>query len=74
MSSTAVYLMEQAVCRKHYSDVQPTLIRPGGLVDEERWKISDIQSQVASLNGTYRMLFMMPGKSGPLEFVSANLE
>jgi hypothetical protein len=63
MGSTTVYLLEQAVCRRHYAEVQPTLIKPGGLVDEEICKIPDVQSQVASINGTYRMLVMMPGKS-----------
>jgi hypothetical protein len=62
MNSTTVYLMEQAVCRKHYFEVQPALVQPGGLVDEEICKLSDIQSQVASINGTYRMLVMMPGE------------
>lgn len=62
MNSTTVYLMEQAVCRKHYFEVQPALVQPGGLVDEEICKLPDIQSQVASINGTYRMLVMMPGE------------
>lgn len=61
MSSTTVYLIEQSLCRTHYATLQPETIQPGGLVDEELCKLADIQSRVASIHGTYKVLVFIPG-------------
>jgi hypothetical protein len=62
LSSTYVYLIEQAVCRKHFMVNDPTRINGVGLVDEESCKIPDIQARVASINGIYMFLAFLPGK------------
>jgi hypothetical protein len=68
LSSTYVYLIEQAVCRKHFMVNDPARINGAGLVDEESCKIPDIQAQVASINGIYMFLAFLPGKELPRGF------
>jgi hypothetical protein len=65
LSSTYVYLIEQAVCRKHFMVNDPARINGTDLVDEESCKIPDIQAQVASINGIYMFLAFLPGKKLP---------
>ena len=62
LSSTYVYLIEQAVCRKHFMEFDPSILRINGFVDEESCKIPDIQAHVASINGIYMSLAFLPGK------------
>jgi len=61
LSSTYVYLIEQAVCRKHFLESDPSILGRNGLVDEESCKIPDIQANVASINGIYMFLAFLPG-------------
>lgn len=62
LSSTYVYLIEQAVCRKHFMIFEPARIGSGGLVDEGICKMPDIQAQVASINGIFTFLAFLPDK------------
>jgi len=62
LSSTYVYLIEQAVCRKHFMEFDPSVLSRNGLVDEESCKLPDIQANVASINGIYMFLAFLPGK------------
>jgi hypothetical protein len=62
LSSAYVYLIEQAVCRKHFMIYEPVRIGSGGLMDEGICKIPDVQAQVASINGTYTFLAFLPGE------------
>jgi hypothetical protein len=62
LSSTYVYLIEQAVCRKHFLNFDPARLSSHGLVDEESCKIPNIQAQIASINGIYMFLSFLPGK------------
>ncbi|PBP28178.1 hypothetical protein BUE80_DR000964 [Diplocarpon rosae] len=43
-SSAHVYLIEQAVCREHYTSLENIPPKGGGLMDESRCKIPQIQS------------------------------
>ena len=61
LSSTHVYLMEQAVCRKHFRLLEPTRISSGGLVDEEICKTPEIQAEVARIHGIFTFLSFLPG-------------
>ena len=65
LSSTYVYLIEQAVCRKHFMVNDPARVNGTDLVDEGSCKIPDIQAQVASINGIYMFLAFLPGKKLP---------
>ncbi|KAE9371225.1 hypothetical protein N431DRAFT_491624 [Stipitochalara longipes BDJ] len=60
LSSIYVYLIEQAVCRKHFLKFDPAIPSSHGLVDEESCKIPDVQAQVASINGIYTFLACLP--------------
>jgi hypothetical protein len=62
LNSTYVYLIEQAVCRKHFMVYGPARISRGGLVDENSCKIAYVQAQVASINGVYTFLAFLPGR------------
>ena len=62
LSSTYVYLIEQAVCRQHFMIYDQGKISSAGLVDEESCKIPDIQAHVASINGLFTFLAFLPGK------------
>src|SRR6186713_115789 len=42
-------LVENAVCREHYQEHDPSKIGPGGFVDEAESKLSVIQKKVAWL-------------------------
>jgi hypothetical protein len=62
LSSTSVYLIEQAVCRKHFVDNNLPRTNGAGSVAEESCKIPNIQARVASINGIYMFLAFLPGK------------
>jgi hypothetical protein len=68
LSSTYVYLIEQAVCRKHFMINDPTRVNGAGVVDEESCKIPDIQAHVAAINGIYMFMAFLPGKTGTWGF------
>lgn len=59
-SSAHVYLIEQAVCRDHYASLENVGMGGGELIDETICKIPDIQSEVASIYGLYKMLTYVP--------------
>jgi hypothetical protein len=61
LSSTFIYLIEKAGCRKHFMVYQPPGISSFSLVDKESCKIPDIQAQVASINVVYTFLKFLPG-------------
>ena len=62
LSSTHLYLMEQSVCRKHYTLFEPARIGNGGLMDEETCKIPEIQAEVARMHGIFNFVNYLPGK------------
>jgi len=62
LDSTHVYLVEQAVCRKHYMLFEPARISIDGLVDEELCKIPEIETKVASIYGLYNTLWYLPSR------------
>lgn len=57
--------MEQSICRTHYMQSQPAMVKPGGMMDEEMCKLPEIQSQVARVHGIFKVLNLMPGKNPP---------
>ncbi|KAE8450394.1 hypothetical protein EG329_006468 [Mollisiaceae sp. DMI_Dod_QoI] len=60
LTSTHIYLIEQAACRKHFNAFDPTQIGLNGLMDEEMCKIAPVQTQVAQINGLYAVLGFIP--------------
>jgi hypothetical protein len=62
LSSTHVYLVEQAVCRQHYMLYDMGKIHTNGLVDEEMCKLPEIEARVASIYGIYCSLWYLPSK------------
>ena len=61
-SSTHLYLIEQFLCRQHYTLYEPAKIGGNGLVDEEVCKLPEIQAQVARVYGVYQFLSFLPGR------------
>lgn len=62
LSSTHVYLVEQAVCRKHYMLYEPARVGTHGLVDEGVCKMPEIEARVASIYGIYSSLWYLPSR------------
>lgn len=62
LTSTHMYLIEQASCRKYFNAYDPTQIGLNGLMDEEMCKIAPVQTQVAQINGLYAVLGFIPRK------------
>jgi hypothetical protein len=63
ISSTYVYLVEQALCRKYYMLHEPSRVGINGLVDEEICKMPEIEAQVASIYGIFNSLTYLPSRS-----------
>ena len=62
IGSTHLYLIEQFLCREHYTLYEPARIDGNGLVDEEMCKLPEIQAHVAKVYGMYQFLSFLPGK------------
>jgi hypothetical protein len=62
LSSTHMYLIEQALCRRHYIIYEPARIRLNGLVNEESCKLPDVETRVASIYGIYCSLWYLPSQ------------
>jgi len=62
LSSTHMYLIEQALCRRHYILSEPARIGLNGLVNEESCKLPDVEAQVASIYGIYCSLWYLPSQ------------
>ncbi|KUJ06974.1 uncharacterized protein LY89DRAFT_726106 [Mollisia scopiformis] len=60
LTSTHMYLIEQAACRKYFGAYDPAQIGFNGLMDEELCKIAPVQTQVAQINGLYAVLGFIP--------------
>lgn len=64
LTSTNIYLIEQAVCRKYFNAFDPAQIGFNGLMDEETCKMAaPVQTQVAQINGLYTVLGFIPRRS-----------
>jgi hypothetical protein len=61
INSTHLYLIEQYICREHYTRFELTAVG-GGIIDETLCKVSEVQSAVAKVSGTYQFLMFMPGE------------
>ena len=54
-------LLEQSLCRTWYRSHDPSLINPGGSVEEQLCKIEPIQAEVAVLRGWKLAFDALPG-------------
>lgn len=56
-------LLEKVLCRNFYRGRDPSLIAPGGSVDERYCKLDAIQSELAIIRGWKLAFDALPGKS-----------
>lgn len=54
-------IWEIIYCRKYYQEHDPSLIGPGGVVEERYCKIENVQSQIALLKGWFEFFSGLPG-------------
>ncbi|KAF2431681.1 MFS general substrate transporter [Tothia fuscella] len=61
-------LLEDRICRAHYSRYDPGATGPGGSVPEEMCKIPPVQSELAKTHGVLGVLIILPGLILPVPY------